>query len=246
MSNIGLITATGIKNNLRMKIAFTVLIPITLMCIVGVAYIFCLLLIAPEVKSAAPDVTVLKDYLSLILYASSLFSIGITMNSLIFQTLVKEKARGNITALMATPLKITDIWIGKTLAIFLPGLALGVLLTGLSLVIINLIYFVPEIGFLFSLQMALSNLIAVPLMYLFFGMLVHLIGMTNKPGTGNVIAQVFLPVIANLAIQLGVRNVIGADSWQFTALHLGIALLIGIFLLVFRSRLTREQVVISG
>ena len=86
MSNIGLITATGIKNNLRMKIAFTVLIPVTLICVVGVAYLFCQLLISPEVAKAAPDVAVLKDYLSLILYSSSLFSIGITLNSLVFQT----------------------------------------------------------------------------------------------------------------------------------------------------------------
>jgi ABC-type Na+ efflux pump permease subunit len=246
MSNIGLVTAVGIKNNLRMKTALIILLLVTLICIAGVAYIFCLLLITPEVESAAPDVTVLKDYLSLILYTSSLFSIGITLNSLIFQTLVREKARGNLNALLATPLKITDIWIGKTLALFLPGLALGILLTGLSLVIINMIYFVPGIGFLFSLEMALGSLVAVPLMFLFFGMLIHLIGMTGKASTGNVIAQVFLPVIANVMIQLGVRSSIGAGSWQFAALNLGIALLIGIFLLAFRSRLIRENIVLSG
>jgi ABC-2 type transport system permease protein len=246
VSNIGLVMSAGIKNVFRTKTVAIIMIPIILICVIGVALLLCILLIAPEVESAAPDRAALEGYLSLILYASSFITIGVTLNSLMFQTMVKEKSRGNLAALLATPLKVSDIWVGKSLALFIPGLVLGILLTVLTLVIVNVIYFVPDIGFLCRPGMLISSLVAVPLIYLFFGMLVHLVGLIAKPATGNVIAQVFLPVMANLVIQLAIRNVMDANSWQFMVLNLGIAMVIGIIVLAVRPRLIPERVVLSG
>jgi hypothetical protein len=243
---MGLVTTTSIKNVFRMKTVLIILVPIALICVVGVDILMCLLVIAPESASATPDMVALEGYLSLILYASSFISIGVTLNSLVFQTMTKEKSRGNYAALLATPLKATDIWMGKSLALFLPGLVLGVLLTALSLVLINIIYFLPKIGFLFSLQMLISSLVAVPLIYLLFGMLVHLVSFISKPATGNIIAQIFLPVMANVVMQLVVRNVMDANSWTFLALNLGIALVIGIIVLMVKPRLTPEKIMLSG
>lgn len=246
MSNVGLVMSAGIKNAFRMKIALTILFLITLICVAGVVFCLCVLLIAPEVNSAAPDPAALKGYLSMMLYAVSFIAIGVTLNSFIQQTLVKEKARGNLNALMATPMKLSDIWLGKSLALFIPGLVLGIVLTVLTLIIVNLIYFIPNTGFLCGPEMLISSLVAVPLIYLFFGMLVHLLGLIAKPTTANVIAQIFLPVMANLVIQLTARNVMDANSWHFMVANLGLALVIGIIVLAVRSRLIPERVVLSG
>jgi ABC-2 type transport system permease protein len=197
-------------------------------------------------ESAAPDRAVLERYLGIILYASSLISIGVALNSLVFQTMVREKTRGNLAALMATPLKVSDIWLGKSLALFVPGLVLAIVLTLLNLVIINVIYFLPDIGFVIDWQMIVNSLVLVPLMYLFFGLFVHIIGLTTKPVTGNVIAQVYLPVIANLMIQLTVRNAISASSWQFILLNLGLTAILGITVLVLMPRLDPERVMLSA
>ena len=205
-----------------------------------------LLLIVPEMESVSPDRNVLEGYLGIILYASSLISIGVALNSLVFQTMVREKTRGNLAALMATPLKISDIWLGKTLALFVPGLILARILTLLVLVIINVIYFLPGFGFVIDWQMMVNSLVLVPVMYLFFGMFVHIIGLTTKPVTGNVIAQVYLPVIANVIVQLTVRNVMNANSWQFMVLNLGLMILLGISVLAVKSRLTPERVMLSA
>ncbi len=194
----------------------------------------------------APDRALLESNLTLMLYSSSLLTIGITLNSLVFQTMVREKTRGNLAALMGTPLKLTDIWVGKSLSLFIPGLVLGIIFTSLTWLAINLIYFVPDIGFLITWEMVVVSLVVVPLIYLFFGLLVHLLGFITKSATGNVIAQIFLPVMANLGIQLAVRGVMTADSWQFLVLHLGIAAAAGVLVLVYKPRLTPEQVILSA
>jgi len=246
MSNIWLVTFAGMKNAFRMKVGMIILISVTMIIVVGISLLMCLLLIAPEMESAAPDRETLEAHLGIILYASSLVSLGVAVNSLVFQTMVKEKVRGNLSALMATPLGVIDIWLGKSLALFVPGMVIAIILTVLNLVIINMIYFLPVIGFVVDWYMLVNSLIILPVMYLAFGMLVHLIGLTTKPATGNIIAQVFLPVIANIMIQLVIRNVISVDSWQFMAINLGLALIMGGIIIMLRPRLTPERVMLSA
>ena len=245
MSNISLVTAAGMKNFFRLKIGIILLTSIGVICVVGVAIIMCFLLIKPEIKAAVPDIKLLEEYLGLTLYASSLISIGVTLNSTLFQTMVKEKTRGNITALLATPLKATDVWVGKSLSIFLPGMVFSILMTVLTLVIVNVFFFMPDIGFIFNWQMLVNSLVGIPLIYLFFGLLAPLVGLIARPVTGNVIAQVFLPVLANIVIQLAVHHVMGANSWQFLAMNFGIAIVIGVIVLVLRRRLVTEKIILS-
>lgn len=246
MNAIGLVTTAGIKSTLRMKVPLMIMIPILIICAVGVALLLCLLLIAPEMKSSVPDRALLEGYLGLALYASALLAIGIMLNSFIFQMMIREKTRGNLAALLATPLRVGDIWVGKSLTLFVPGLVLAVIMTVLTWVIINVVYFVSEIGWVANVQMFVNSLVAVPLMYLFFGLLVHLIGYTARPANANVIAQVFLPLMANLAAQLVARGAMDANSWQFMALNFGLVVVAGVVVLILRPRLTPERVILSG
>lgn len=246
MNGIRVVMSAALKNTFRNRIVPVIMVPIMLVCIIGVALLFCFLLIGPETESASPDRALLEAGLTLMLYASSLIAIGVTLNSLVFQTMVREKTRGNLATLMSTPLKLTDIWVGKSLSLFVPGLLLAIIFTALTWLVINLVYFAPEIGFLLTWEMVVVSLVAVPLIYLFFGLLVHLLGFIMKSATGNVIAQIFLPVMANIGIQLAVRDVIAPDSWQFLVLHLGIAAVAGILALILKPRLTPEQVVLSA
>lgn len=132
------------------------------------------------------------------------------------QSLAREKARCNIQALLATPLAPRDIWLGKSVGVFVPGLAFAVVMTTAALVALNLIYFVPKIGFLISLGMLVSNLVAVLLVYLALTALVHEVGLVGKPSTANILTQVFLPVMITIMINLALRGVY--ERW-FMALH---------------------------
>jgi ABC-2 type transport system permease protein len=245
MRDIALILTTSIRNNLRLKSIAFVFIGVVLICVIGLNLSFCLLLIAPAVQAAVPDHSMLELYLNMILYTTCLIGVGINMNVFAFQSMTREKSRGNLESLLATPLEVKDIWIAKSLAVFLPGLALGEVLTLISLLAVNYIYFVPRTGFLMTPWIAVSSFVCVPLIYLGLSLLVHLVGLAGKPATGNAIVQVFLPLFASLMINLMLRSVLDASDWPFTVANLGIFAVMGIILISIRPLLTKEKIVLS-
>ena len=245
MREIALIAAASIRNNLRSKIAVAILLAVELICIVGVVAALCLTAIEPEMEAEILNRPTLEAYLGVIVYAVCLVGLGVNLNAFGFQTMTREKSRGNIAALLATPLRASHIWIAKSLAVLLPGLVLGEVFGLIALVAVNYVYFVPTTGFLLTPWIAISSFVALPLIYLGLSLLVHVIGLTGSPATGNAIVQIFLPVFASLTISLGVHQVLDAVSWPLTLASLGLAVVIGIIAILLRPRLTRERIVLS-
>jgi len=236
----------SMRNNRRLKVAIGILLSVTFICVAGVTILFCILLLEPEMGSAELDRSRLEAYLGIIVYAASFLGVGITLNSFAFQSLVREKARGNLQSLLATPVKPKDIWMGKSLSILVPGTLFGSILAMLVLVVVNAVYFLPDIGFVLNPWIALSSFVGVPLVYLALGLLVHLVGLTSRAANGNVIAQLFLPVMVNVMIQVAVHDVVDAGSWLFLAMNLGLAAVIGAIVIGLRSRLTTERIIFSN
>jgi hypothetical protein len=110
---------------------------------------------------------------------------------------------------------------------------------------INLVFIVPAVGFIVTPWMLISSLVGVPLVFLALGLLVHLIGLTGKAATGNIIAQLSLAILPALMINLAVRNITSAASWPFLAVLLGLVFIAGIFILVLRPKLTAERIMLS-
>ncbi len=246
MKDIGLLIIASIGNNLRLKAVGIVFIIVTLMIAALLVILFCVLLIEPALSAASPNRAYLELYLGLIMYSTCFLVLGINLNSYGFQSMTREKTRGNIESLLATPIKIKDIWIAKGLAIFIPGLVVGEILTLITLIAVNYIYFVPGTGFIINPWIAVNSFIAAPLVYLCLGLLVYLIGLTGKPSIGNIIAQIFLPVILNIVIQLLIRtDILTSTPWSFTAANIGLALVIIIITFFLQSRLTKEKIVLS-
>ena len=239
MRDISLITINSIRNNLKSKALIIVFVCITLMIAVGLALFFCLLLITPAMNALVPDRPQLELYLSLIMYTTCFICLGINMNVFAFQSMTREKS------LMATPLSLKDIWIAKSLAVFIPGMVLGEILSLAALLAVNYIYFVPKIGFVYTRWIGLSSFLAVPLIYLCLSLLAHLIGLTGKPANSNIVIQIFLPIVLTLMINLAIRNILDAASWTFTLANFGIAAVIAIIVIFLQPRITRERIVLS-
>jgi hypothetical protein len=138
-----------------------------------------------------------------------------------------------------------DIWLGKSLAVFVPGLVFATILTLIAFLAVNYIYFVPKVGLIVTPWMIIANFIGVPLVYLALTLLVHVIGLAGKPATGNVIAQIFLPVMITLIINLVMRSALSAGTWLFMVIILGLAAALGIVVLIIRSNLTTERIILS-
>jgi ABC-2 type transport system permease protein len=245
MKNIGLLLSTSIRNNLRSKVALIMYVFMTIIFILGVTIALCYFLISPEMDKSSPDRSKLELYLGLIMFSTCFISLGVNLNSFAFMSITREKSRGVIESLLATPFRPKEILIAKSLAVFLPGLILGEVLTSIVLIVINYIYFIPVIGFVFNAWMAVSSFILAPLVYLFLSLLIHFIGLTGKPVVGNVIVQVFLPVFLSLMINLAIRYILDVTSWSFAVANLGVVILILVIFISLRSRLNRERIVLS-
>ena len=245
MREVVLIAAASVRNNLRSKIAVALLLAVELICIAGLVAALCLTAIEPAMEAEILDRPTLEVYLSLVVYAVCLVGLGVNMNAFGFQTMTREKSRGNIAALLATPLQPSHIWLAKSLAVFLPGLVLGEVFGLISLLAVNYVYFVPTTGFLLTPWAAISSFVVLPLIYLGMSLLAHIIGLTGNPATSNVIVQIFLPVFATLTISLGVNHVLDVASWPFTLVNLGLAVVIGVVAVLLQPRLTKERIVLS-
>lgn len=245
MKTTAIVMSATVKNTLRLWAITVVVVGIVFICVVGLLALLRFEAFRPEIESPSPDQAVLENYLGLALYATSFISVGIFASVFAFQSMLREKSRGNIQALLATPLEPGHIWLGKSLGVFLPGLVFAVIMTLGALLAVNFAFLVPETGFLVTGWMVVSSFVAVPLVYLALTLLVHLIGLVGKPVTGNVVAMVFLQVALILMINLVVHGVLNAASWLFTVIHLAVAVAIATVTLVLRSRLTPETIVLS-
>ena len=246
MKNIRLLITTDIKNNFSKKSVAIISYCMTLFLAVGLIALFTVLLINPELEKISPDRAKLDIYFAVILFSVSLLGLGVNLNSLGFFSMAKEKSRGNIQSLLATKLELKDIWIGKSLAIFIPGLISGEVLTLVTLMALNYIYFVPTIGFLFNPWVAITSFIVFPVMYLLLGLLVYLIGLIGKPVNANIIAQIFLPLFINVVIQLLLHaDFMDFTSWPFVLANIGVTFVIAIIVVILQSRISKEKVVLS-
>lgn len=245
MRHTALVMGAAMRTSFRSRAVAAVIAGVALMCVSGLTVLFGTLFIRPEVNKAAPDRSLLENYLGLVLFATSFICIGIYASVFAFQSLTREKERGCIQALLATPATPRDVWLGKSLGVFLPGLAFAVVTTLAAFLGVSCAYFIPDIGFIITPGMIVTSFVAVPLVYLAMTLVVHLVGLTGRPATGNVIAQVFLPVIVSLMINLGVRDMPSAASWLFTVILLGTAAAIGIMVLLLRPKLTAEGITLS-
>lgn len=246
MKNIGPIFTASIKNNFSSKPVAVVWYGLAILLTVILVIFFGVLLIAPELEKISPDRARLDIYLGITLFSASLLGLGINLNALGFTSMIREKSRGNIQSLLATTLGLKDIWMGKSLAVFIPGLIAGEILTLITLIVVNYIYFVPTIGFLFNPWIAVTSFIIFPIMYFFLGLLVYLIGLTGKPVNANIIAQVFLPLFVNVVIQLPLRTtILDFTSWPFMLANALFALVIAIIVIILRKRISKEKVALS-
>jgi len=246
MKNIFMLISTNIKNNFSSKSVIIIWYGTGLFILAALIALFAILLISPEANRISPDISKLKLYLGIILFSASIIGPGINLSALGATSMIKEKARGNIQSLLATPLKLKEIWLGKSLAIFIPGLIFGELLTLISLFAINYIFYVPTVGFLLDPWIAIMSFLIIPIIFFCIGLLVYLVGITGKPVNANIIAQAFLPIYMNIIIQILIQTAIfDITSWPFALANIGLAVLIMVIVIILKPRLTRERITLS-
>jgi ABC-type Na+ efflux pump permease subunit len=158
-------------------------------------------------------------------------------------SIVVDKAKRTLEPLMATPLNIHQIWIGKSLATALVGIVTGTLVSLVALILISLTVIKPGAGIVYPGVLPLiSAFVVSPLLVLAVVFFISFLQLT--------IAK---PVIASLgfsAIFIGIYfpTIIAqrSASWGFPLIYLLMATLLVAVSLVLSRSLTKERVALSS
>jgi ABC-type transport system involved in multi-copper enzyme maturation permease subunit len=162
-------------------------------------------------------------------------------------TIIQEKVKGNIESLLATPLSPKEIWIGKSIAIFLPGYIISIISTLVILLAVNFIVILPATGnFILPSPLLLISFLINPLLFLALLLFIVLFSLANNPNIA--IAPSFLVGFGlMIGIPLGVATgTINLASWPFVLWCLGGAIIFWAANFGFYHLLTKENIVLSS
>jgi ABC-type transport system involved in multi-copper enzyme maturation permease subunit len=161
-------------------------------------------------------------------------------------SVVLDKAKRNIESLMATPVSIQQIWIGKSLAVTVPSVVIGICASILVYLIINFGFVLPHThSFIFPDVLAIvSALIVVPLLIFSIVTIVIFIQLIiSNPRIANF---VFTGIFILLVFGINALGGLGVSISFFSLVYLGvIAVCAGISFILSRS-LTKEKVLLSS
>ena len=161
-------------------------------------------------------------------------------------TLTMEKVKRSIESLLCTPLSLRQICLGKSLAVFLPSVILGLLFTFGGIAGINQLFIAPKIGHFVMPGAAplAATLVTVPLIVFFLASLmieVQLI-ITNIRWINAAIMGIIFGVGFGLSPVLR----FGSASWNIVFISLGVAAALALVTIYLSRLVTKERIVLSS
>jgi len=161
-------------------------------------------------------------------------------------TLTMEKIKRSIESLLCTPLRLRQICLGKSLAVFLPSVILGLVFTFGGIVGINRFFIIPKLGhFVMSGTAPLvAILVVVPLIVFFLAALMIALQLiiTNI----RWINAALMGVIFGVGFGLSSTLRFGAESWSIVFLSLGVAAVLALVTIYLSRLVTKERIVLSS
>jgi hypothetical protein len=206
--------------------------------------------IALNLQSWLGDATatpLLGLFVSLVLYFLPLFIIIAFISVFGSLPVTREKVNGGIECLMATPLTPHALWLGKSLAIFLPAYGVSIAATMIVALILNLAAIVPTAGhFVLPVPALVLGLTVNPL--LFFGLLLFMILLELANNPDLALTPLFL---IGFGLMIGapvglMTGVIDFTSWSFVLWYLAAAVVALSIVLALTRRLTTQNIVLSN
>ncbi len=159
----------------------------------------------------------------------------------------KEKARGPIESLLATPLTSRGVWVGKSLAIFLPAYVMGLTSTLIVILVMNFAAILPTTHhFVLTPPQALTGFLLLPLLMLALMSVGVLFSLITNPVVGQTIVIFAGIVLMQVVAQVGARITWLLASWDYALYNLAGAVLLGILALYLSRFLSKERIILSS
>ena len=232
---------------LRQSNAFRIIVIVSVLITIAAATAISIVLGRQEWIGEAAAAPGLDLITSLIAYFMPLLILISFIWSFATLPVTKEKVNGNIECLLATPLTPRALWLGKCLAVFLPGYIISVSAALVVLLAVNLFAIVPAAGHVvLPLPAMLTGFIINPL--LFFALLAFMVLFAIASNPEIAAAPSF---ILGFGLMMGLptglaTGAVDPASWNFALWYLvGTAFVLVIVGLCSRL-LTRQNIVLSG
>jgi ABC-type transport system involved in multi-copper enzyme maturation permease subunit len=161
-------------------------------------------------------------------------------------SVILDKAKRNIESLMATPVSIQQIWLGKSLAVTLPSVAVGVSVSILIYAVFNIGFVIPKTGsFVFPDTLAfVSALIVVPiLIFSIVAVVTHVQLIISNPRIANF---VFTGIFILLVFGINALGGLGVSISFFPLICLGVIVICAVASFILSRSLTKERVLLSS
>ena len=161
-------------------------------------------------------------------------------------TVIVDKAKRNIESLMATPISIKQIWRGKTLAVALPSLGIGISGAIISFLVMDIGFVMPKTGsFIFPNILAVfSALILVPvLVFVIVSIVTYIQLVITNPRIGNLVFSGFFML---LWIGLNLLGGLGISTNFFALTYLIFIVVCETVAYILSHHLTKEKVLLSS
>jgi len=163
------------------------------------------------------------------------------------EPIAKEKAKGPIESLLATPLTAKAVWIGKSLAIFLPAYIIGFIATLIVILAMNLAYILPATGhFVLPLPEALTCFLFLPLLMFALISLGVIFSLVTNPVIGQTIIIFVSVLLLQVVGQVGGRLWWLLASWEYALYNLAGAILLGTIAFYLSRSLSKERIILSS
>jgi len=161
--------------------------------------------------------------------------------------IAKEKAKGPIESLLATPLTARAVWIGKSLAIFLPAYIIGFIATLIVILTINLASILPTTGhFVLPLPEVFTSFLFLPLLMFALILLGVIFSLITNPVIGQTIIIFIGVLLLQVVGQVGGRLWWLLASWDYALYNLAGAALLGIIAFYLSRSLSKERIILSS
>ena len=160
----------------------------------------------------------------------------------------KEKARGPIESLLATPLTAKAVWMGKSLGIFLPACIMGLVSTVIIILVMNFAAILPTTGyFVLPPAEAVTGFLFLPLLMFALMWLGILISLVTNPAIGQLVIISIGVILLQVPGQLGGHLIWLLPSWDYALYNLAGAAFLGVIaFLLSRRFLSKENIILSS
>lgn len=154
-----------------------------------------------------------------------------------------DKTKRSFESLLATPLSLREVWLGKCFAMAAPGTVVSLAVSAVLIVLLNYLVVVPATGaFVFPDPVMLATgFLVVPLMTFFIILLVGIFQfiMTDARIPNIAFSLIFMGVYMTTITKVNA-------TWNFALIYLAITAAIGAATVICSRFLTKERVILSS